>query len=323
MDANGNDPVSAESFGAIAGRSRSMHKTQGFGNFGGGGGGARSESFTLLAGEPATNDILDAVDTTWARFSGGAEIGRMTDEIISQFNPQNPAASVDALLKLRANLAALTGDALLDEKRKQLDKILQACLGLSVSTTVPQAGVVPGEKLKLNFAVNLASSRPVHWMAVRFPATKQEASLPDNAPLSNEVNHGLFTLGDTQTLPDNTPLSQPYWLREDPTVGMFRVVDAKLIGQPENPPAFPVEYVFKIGDQTLVIPDEPVQAGTESGKFEARRALKVIAPVSVQFDHEVELFAARHDEKCERRNHRRPRRCQRHGGITGARRLEI
>ena len=36
IEVGGNDPVSGESFGAIAGRSRSMHKTQGFGNFGGG-----------------------------------------------------------------------------------------------------------------------------------------------------------------------------------------------------------------------------------------------------------------------------------------------
>ena len=65
----------------------------------------------------------------------------------------------------------------------------------------------------------------------------------------------------------------------------------KLIGQPENPPAFPVEYVFEVGDQTLVVPDEPVEAGTESGKFEARRTLKVIPPVSLHCAADVALFA--------------------------------
>ena len=33
IDIGGNDPVTGESFGEIAARSRSMHKTQGFGNF--------------------------------------------------------------------------------------------------------------------------------------------------------------------------------------------------------------------------------------------------------------------------------------------------
>ena len=159
IEVGGNDPVSGESFGAIAGRSRAMHKTQGFGNFGGGGGGARQESFTLLDGEPATNDILDGVDTTWGRVSGGAEIGKLTDEAIAKFNPQDPATSVPALLAIRSRLAALPADRVVDEKRQQLDRILQACLGLSVETVVPQAEVVPGETLELHCTATVRSQR--------------------------------------------------------------------------------------------------------------------------------------------------------------------
>ena len=102
MNVGGNDPVSGESFADIAGRSRSMHKTQGFGNFTvPGRNGPRIETFQLLDGAPMTNDVLDGVDTTWNRFSGGAEVGKLADEIIAQFDPQNPAASVSELLRLR------------------------------------------------------------------------------------------------------------------------------------------------------------------------------------------------------------------------------
>ena len=150
MEISGNDPVLGISFNELAGRSRAMHKTQGFDNFrGGGGGGARTETFQLLAGEAATNDILDGVDTTWSRVSGGAEIGKLADEIIAQFNPQNPAASVPALLKLKSQLATLQAkDSVVEEKRAQLDKILQACLGLEIETTISNAEVVPGEKIE-------------------------------------------------------------------------------------------------------------------------------------------------------------------------------
>ncbi len=77
INAGGSDAVTGESYSKIAGRSRSMHKTQGFGNFGNGGGdnGPRNENFELLAGDPATNDILDGVNTTWSRVPGGAGIG--------------------------------------------------------------------------------------------------------------------------------------------------------------------------------------------------------------------------------------------------------
>jgi len=94
----------------------------------------------------------------------------------------------------------------------------------------------------------------------------------------------------TVGVPASLPLSEPYWLREEPTTGMFRVDDPKLIGRPESPPPFPVEYIFRVGDQTLVVTDEPVQAGTESGKYEARRPLKIISPVSLKFGSSVALF---------------------------------
>src|SRR5208337_3683418 len=161
MEITGNDPISGESFAEVAARSRAMHKTQGFDNFRGfgGGGGPRSETFQLLDGEPATNDILDGIDTTWSRIPGGIGIGKLTDEVIAQFNPQDPAAGVPALLKLRSELAALpTTDPLVIEKRAQLGRILQACLGLEVETVISSAEVVPGESLKMHHSVVVHSS---------------------------------------------------------------------------------------------------------------------------------------------------------------------
>ena len=83
----GNDPVSGELFADIAGRSRSMHKTQGFANFSiSGKNGPRFETFQLLDGTPMTNDVLDGVNTSWSRVPGGEKIGKLADEIIAQFD---------------------------------------------------------------------------------------------------------------------------------------------------------------------------------------------------------------------------------------------
>jgi len=289
LDDSGKDPVLGESFNDIAVRSRSMHKTQGFDNFRGfGNRGSRMESFQVLAGAPATNDILDGVDATWGRVPGGEEIGRRVDEIAAQFNAQDPAASVPALLALRGLLTKLPAAVVVDEKRRQLDRILQLCLGLSVETTVPDAGVVPGEKLKMRHVAIVRSSVPVRWMGVRYPGIGPDDSKAWN---SNLHPNQEASRESTQTLPSGTPLSQPYWLREEHTPGMFRVGQPSLIGQPENPPAFPIEQVFEVGGQTLVVPDEPVQAGTGAAKVETRRRLEVIAPVSISFVSDVKLFA--------------------------------
>jgi LmbE family N-acetylglucosaminyl deacetylase len=284
LEIDGKDPVLGMTFGEIAGRSRAMHKTQGFGNFGGGKGGAKTESFTLIDGAAATKDIFEGIDTTWGRVKGGAEIGTLTAKAIAQFNLKDPAASVPALLEIRSKLTGLAKEPVVDEKREQFDRILAGCLGLSLETRVPRAEVVPGEEMKLSHDVRIQSTVPVRWVGVRYPNVNREVK--ETKDLRAGVVAGVVTF---QKLPANTPLSQPYWLREEHGEGLFKVADPKLIGRPENPSVFPVEFVFEVGGQTLTIHDEPVQI--LEGKTPVRRRLEVIPPVALSFDSQVELFA--------------------------------
>src|SRR5216684_1346999 len=256
VEVGGRDPVSGESFASIAVRSRGMHKTQGFGigappvNEG-----SRIEPFVLLAGDAATNDLLDGVDTTWNRVPGGAEIARSIDDSIAKFNAQDAAARVPALLAIRRRLAVLPADPIVSGKREQLDRIIQTCLGLEVDTVADRAEVVPGESVKLRHTAVMRSRIPVRWTAVRYPsahrAITKAVELRPNQPVVREAS---------QVVPASTPPSQPYWLRTEGTVGLFDVDDPSLIGRPENPPTFPLEYVFDVGGQTLVIAGEPMPA---------------------------------------------------------------
>ncbi len=286
MEIGGTDPVTGQAFGAIASRSRSMHKTQGMGFFAVGTSGSRSESFQLLLGEPAANDIFDGVDTTWARVPGGAEVGRLAERVIAGFDQKDPSASVPSLLEIQERLSGLPTDRLIDEKRRQLDRIIGSCLGLSVETTTPQAEVVPGELFELHQRVEIGTAPPVRWAAIRYPSLGRETET------GIDLVSGKPSLRDSQqTLPANTPVSQPYWLREEGTPGMFRVDDASLIGRPENPPIIPVDYVFEVGGRTIVLSDEPVALGKDSKGAQVRRRLEAIPPVSLHFPSGVELFA--------------------------------
>jgi len=286
VEVGGRDPVSGESFASIAARSRAMHKTQGFGkNDPPVNEGSRIEPFVHLAGDATTTDLLDGVDTTWNRVPGGAEIARSIDEVIATFNAQDAAARVPALLSIRRRLGALPADPIVSDKREQLDRIIQACLGLEVDTVVDRAEVVPGETLKLRHTAVVHSRIPVRWTAVRFPgahrAINRAVKLRPNQPVVRET---------TQVVPASTPPSQPYWLRTEGTAGLFDVDDPSLIGRAENPPTFPLEYVFDIDGQTLVIAGEPMPAA-DPAKPALRRRLVVIAPVSLRFIAGVRLFA--------------------------------
>jgi LmbE family N-acetylglucosaminyl deacetylase len=285
LDAGGFDPLLGESFGEIGARGRTMHKSQGEGRPSTRGIGL--ENFTVLAGDPASKDLFDGIDITWNRIPGGAEIDAMASDLLAKFVPENPVASIPALLALRAKLAALNSDPLVALKRVELDHILRACLGLFVETAIPDAQVVPGETLKLRHTIVARSNYPIRWIGVRYPALHRTLDGDFPALKFNEV----VTRDSNQVLPVDTSVTQPYWLRDDGTEGMFRVDESNLIGLPENPPAFPVEHVFEIDGQTLVVADEPVQLIVDPVRGELRRRIEVIAPVSLKWTDDLALFA--------------------------------
>lgn len=298
LDIAGTDPVTGEAFGLIAAHSRAMHKTQGLGGFvTRARTGANEQTFLLMAGEPANArsdaDLMDGVETSWARYEGGREIDGAIARLTAQFDPANPSASLPALFALRRQLAALPNDPLVADKRAQLERIIQSALGLRVQTTVAQAEVVPGEKITLSSRIDYAAtSRPVSHLETRVFA--QRASV---GPALAAGPNGFVALrpGDERrpniltlefALPANTPLTQPYWLREEGEAGIARVSDPALIGLPENPPALRIEHMFQIGDEQLILADEPIHLTNGEGAAKVRR-LSVIPPVSLELDSEV------------------------------------
>lgn len=308
----GIDPLSGEAYTAIAARSRSMHKTQGLGNFAGfgGSGSNRHDSFELLGGEPATNDIMDGVDTTWSRLPGGGEIGTLADDVIAKFNPQYPAASVPALLQIEKHLGAIIRNkiendndtaaadtvAIIVEKMHILDEVIQECLGLTVQTTISEAEVVPGEILHMQMTAKIQSDIvPVRWLNI--PVGWPRPRLVDpNLTIVPPIRGTDLTTNDPVTrdatveLPADTPITQPYWLRESHTAGMFRVDNPDLIGRPENPPVFSIYQRFLVGGESITVQDEPVQVTADRTNDEPRD-LTVISPVTLKFADDVELFA--------------------------------
>ncbi len=285
VDLGGSDPVTGEPFGTMANRSRGMHKTQGLGALSSRtASGANVQNFMLLAGEPAQHDLMDGVDVTWSRVPGGAVIGPLADDLLAKFDPQHPDASVPAILAIREKLAALPHDPLLDDKRAQLDRLLQACLGLSIEETVDHAGVVPGERIQLHHTAVVRSPVPVRWLGPRYAGSRSSpaVALSANTPASCET---------PATIPIDASLSQPYWLRETPGEGIYTVNEPALIGRPENPPDFPVEEVFEVGGQTLTISGQPAQLVDDPKRGPTSRPLRIVAPVVLAWDQSLALIA--------------------------------
>ncbi len=294
IEIGGDDPVLGIPLSTLSLRVLAQHKTQNLSGVingvgrGAGVSGPRTETFSLLGGEAPTTGLFDGVATTWtARYPGpGAEIDALANAALTAFDQKNLAANVPALLALRAKLAALPADPLVTDKRAQLDRVLQSCLGLTVDTTIPTADAVPGEKLQ--FLLTATSEVPLKWLATRDPSGRNLTPL---GPVDGQIEKQKPKIaGATYILPATTPLSTPYWLRAEGRPGLARVDDPALIGNAENLAPVPLEFVFEVGGQQLVIADEPFSV-SGSGPTEKRRRLDIVPPVSLGFTTDVGIYA--------------------------------
>ena len=120
------------------------------------------------------------------------------------------------------------------------------------------------------------ASRSAGWRCV-IPAPARAAAKPIDA--ASRISRRAARV--TRRCPPSTPLSQPYWLREE-HAGHVRGRRPALIGRPENPPRVPGRAVFEVGGQTLAIADEP-RAGRGARRGAEPRRLEVIPPVSLRF----------------------------------------
>jgi LmbE family N-acetylglucosaminyl deacetylase len=272
LEAGGYNSLLGKAYTEIAAASLSMHKSQGVGSPPRRG--ARKEYFKLLEGQPMRTALFEGIDTTWSRVPNSGSVANEIREIISQFRPADPAASVPALLKLRQAMDEMKDDSWVPEKKAELAKIIAACLGLHVEASTTNETVTPGQTVTIKLDAINRCDIPVTLQEARCSLTgdsvKIDAALPPNELVTKDLSCRI---------PENTSYSQPYWLRKPGTLGTFAVDDQQLIGLPENPPNLPVEIVLQINGQELRYTVEGKYRTVDPVAGELRRTLVIAPPV--------------------------------------------
>ena len=284
LEAGGYQPLLGKSYAEIDAASRTMHKSQGFGVSIERG--EQKEYFKFLEGKPVEGvDLFSGIDTTWKRVPKAAELDGKIRALVASYDMKQPSASVPGLLDLRRSLQKLDDDFWAKEKLADVDGLIAACLGLHLEAVTEKLAAQPGETLALQIEAINRSPVPVKWKGMRLLAngeiTATDAVLP---------NGELVTKKASVKLPETLPFSQPYWLRDLGTPGTFAVADQALIGQPENPPAFPVELTFEIDGEEIAYQVEPRFRKVDRVEGETNQPLVIAPPVFVEVPRPVFVF---------------------------------
>ncbi|OGX84655.1 PIG-L family deacetylase [Hymenobacter glacialis] len=281
LDAGGYNPLLGQSYGEIAARSRSNHRSQGFGSAAQRG--EALEYFQQLKGDKATKDLFEGVDQTWNRVPGGAAVGKLIEEVIRKYDASNPSASVAGLLKVREYLSknafpSADGMVWKSQKASELDEMIKQCLGLRLDATALQSSVVGDQRVKVALEAINRSNYLIELRKINFDGRAGNDSI-----LNRQLVSGKPVILNLQSCCEpNTPnastynksITAPYWLTELGTIGMYSVPSQLQRGQAENQPATTLVCTIKLNSL-----DKNTAGKGSKGELSAATEFQFLVPV--------------------------------------------
>ena len=277
LEVGGYNAVLGKSYGEIGAEARTMHKSQGEGRPRRRG--ASYEFFETTGGDIPTSDIMDGIETNWDRLQAPA-IQLAINDILKNYTITAPSKSVPALVNLYKSIAQLPMSLWRGYKLAELQSIIKEAAGLYIEASTQQQEVFPGSSLQVQLFLNQRTNTNTVLEKLILPG--RDSSL--NKQLVNNQNSSWDY---TFKVPVTQAISQPYWLVQPKTEGMFVVNDQTLIGKAENDPVFTAACKVIIEGQpfTFIVPVNYKYVDPTKG--DVFQPVVVVPVQEIKYDKEV------------------------------------
>ena len=276
VDVGGYDPLLGLSYTEIAGRSRSMHKSQGFGAAE-----TRGEMLEYLhlekGDKPNTKDPFEGIDMTWGRVSPSISVQQLVLDLNKTYQPMMPDASDSLLSILHRELTDrdknIDTQQWLDVKQKDVEALLTGCTGLVIQALASTPTVVASTRSKIKLVATNRSKRSID-LILEGKTTQLE---------ENETT----TIDVERTVPEKPDV--PFWL-EQPHNELYTIPEARHIGQPDQPIHFTVDYDLRFSGGTTLHGATPVQySWVDRVKGEITQPCHVVPAASIHAKSSIVL----------------------------------
>ena len=269
------DALKGISNSEIAAASRSSHKSQGFGSSPSLG--ARTEYIELVNGDrPASNDPFEGINTTWTRLEGGEKIGKLVAQALEEFDFKAPQKSVPLLINIHQAIEGLSPSVWKNRKLKAVKALIKSCAGLTLQLNSDSAYGIAGENLKINFNSVHQSEQEINIKKIG--SRQLNKTLSSNIAYKKTLQYSL-----------EKTLGSPYWLLEKGSLGVFKIKDKSLIGQPETPAlSLPIELT--INGTTIVFEETINYRINDPVRGEVITPFYTLPQLGINFEKEVNLY---------------------------------
>jgi LmbE family N-acetylglucosaminyl deacetylase len=289
MDVGVYYPALGKSNNEIASLASSQHLCQGFGRISTRG--SQDEYVELLKGDMPENktNIFDGINTSWSRVKGGEAVGTILYEIENNFNYKDPSLHISKLVEAYELLQKVEDEHWRALKSEHLKKIILACSGLFLEANAANSSATSGETVKVKIEALNRSKTATKLKSISIENTA--AKLDSNLDLLENKKENLEL---ELSIPKNSKTTAPYWLNKKGSLGMYAVDDKLLIGKPETPSAFTVNFTVEISGKILNFEKPLVYHYSKPDKGEIYEPFAILPEVTSSFKDDVILFA---DEK--------------------------
>ena len=269
----------------IAALSRSSHQSQGFGSTG-----TRGEEYEyleLLKGDIPKDktNIFEGIDTSWNRIIGGKEIGELLYDVEKNFDFKNPSASIPELAKAYTMIQALDENHWKSIKSEEIKKIIAACAGLYLEAVAENQEVTYGNSLKVKLEAINRSLIPMKWTGVdSYPENEFDFKTID---LKYNISQSITTeISILKTL----QITQPYYLKEKGSIGMYRVDEQKNIGIPDVIREIKATFNIEIDGVEIPFDRTVIYKLNDDVKGEVYKPLDVVPEITTSIQDKVVIF---------------------------------
>ena len=263
----------------VAAKSRSQHKSQGFGSSPRLG--SQTEYLELINGNKTINtNPFNGIDTSWNRIKGGKIIQKLVESVIDNFELEKPYNSIPDLLKIHKKILTLEDKHWKNIKLNEVKNIIKNCLGLRLQFNTTNEVGAPNMMIPINIKALNPSPIPISLKLLsKYIKIESEFNLSKNQVL--EISE-TFKIPDVKTT--------PYWLLNEADLGNYKVENELLKGLPETP--YPIKIQFKVFIyNNEIIFDVPLTYRiTDRVNGEIIQNFQVLPKVTTQLSKKVLLF---------------------------------
>jgi len=243
IDIGDHNALLGESYAQIAARSRSQHRSQGFGSdypYG-----RKIEYLKYVKGQKASPDsgILDGVNSNWSRLNA-REIDDALMALKDQFDLKDPSRSLFDLLQVKRMLQRLYDSPLKEYKLDEIDALIRSIAGIEGTYYSDRGFAVPGSEVSTRIEVVNTSGKDVKLdsIVVIGETWEFETELKEDDLFSEEL---MISISNT------AEKSNPYWLNGQ-YENIYNVDGYDNLGKPENDPSIQALVSLNIEGKPVV-----------------------------------------------------------------------